>query len=181
MCPDAYEVFEGRYINYVVITSAADALNAALPAVPRGVVRTILGAHLTASVSETRYFWFSVMDPGGNFLMPVSLPINQLITPAVNQHFPFLKEGMEIKLFPGEVFYGFRSAATAGSTMTLAVRYIDAQLPIYEQYEPQVRRAQIKRRSDGQKISSGGGGSTGGEGGEAGPPPGGPGESIPGY
>jgi len=182
--PDAYQVYEGRYIVYASATSAANALLIDTPAVPRNTVWTILSACCGASVDETNTKWFSILDPLAGYEFVVTLPASFAGIAANYQMLPCVREGMEMKLFPGEKLRAKRSAATAGSTFTVFFRYIVSDLPIYEQYEPQVRRAQLKRSSSGQRSLAGGGG-VGGGGGEPGvpeaPPPGGPGESIPGY
>lgn len=178
--PDAYEVYEGRYLAEGISTSAANGLFEQVGPVPANRVWTILKARLAPSVAETQYVWFSVVTRTSQ-VVPVTAPIQAALAPAVEQNYPLLREGMELKLFPGEYIRAYRAAATAGSTIAIYAQYIDSPLPIYEEYEPQVRRAQIKKRSTGQRSIGGGGGSSGGEGPEAGPPPGGPGESIPGY
>lgn len=173
--PDAYEIFHGRFISKLEASSTLAGLLATSAAVPPNRVWTILSAILVVDADETRDFWFSVGSFAGYF--GVTIPQSFAIVGAANKWYPMLREGMELKLFPGETLCGHRAAATAGSTMVLHARYIESDLPIYEEYEPQVRRAQVKRRSSGQRISSGGGsGSAGGSGiesggGEGGAPP----------
>lgn len=177
--PDAYEVYEGRFLAVAANTSGAAALTSPLAAVPSGRVYTYLTAYLSTDDAVARNYWFAILR--GAYYFPITIPQSFTVAFGVYQDFPMLREGMEIKLFPGEQLVALRSAAGAGTTLSIIARYIDSPLPIYEEYEPQVRRAQLKKRSTGQRSIGGGGGSSGGEGPEAGPPPGGPGESIPGY
>jgi len=180
--PDAYEVYEARYIRTGAYTSAANALTAALGPVPAGKVWTYMSAYLSTDDAVARNYWFSILRAG--YYHPIVLPQSFTVAFGTYKDFPMLREGMEVKIFPGEYLVAHRDVAGVGTTLTIVARYIESDLRIYEEYEPQVRVAQLKRRSSGQR-SLGGGGGAGGGGGEPGvppaPPPGGPPESIPSY
>jgi hypothetical protein len=133
---DAYDLHEARLLQYGVATSGANGLAAASGAVPAGKVWTILAAFITVSVAETQAFWFSILKAGLDYF-PITFPVSFAVDPAVNKAIPMLTEGLEIKLYPGEFLYGFRAAATAGSSMTMKFRYIESDLPYYQYIDPQ--------------------------------------------
>lgn len=152
--PDAYSVYEARYVAEYTATSAANDLLISGPSTPRNKVRTIRFARVNCSVAETQNYWFGVVT-AASVVYPVTAPASVSIAPAVSQYYPMLREGMELKLYPGEYLRAYRAAATAGSTISLNIVYIESDLPIYEQYEPQLRRAIIRRSSSpGQRSVS---------------------------
>jgi hypothetical protein len=141
--PDAYIIGEGRYIQCRNSgLSVAGALLMDLAAVPRNCVWTILSALAYCSVSESQTYWFAVLAEDTNGY-PITIPQTAAINPAVSQWYPMLREGMEIKLFPGERLRIYRAAATAGSQIALYARIIESQLPLYEEFEPQLQRKRI--------------------------------------
>ncbi|HOV76328.1 MAG TPA: hypothetical protein PK967_20440 [Candidatus Hydrogenedentes bacterium] len=175
--PDAYALGEGRFLQNANSLSGANALFASLGPVPRNRVWTILSALAYCSVAETQTYWFAIISLDTN-RYPVTAPASASIAPAVTQWYPMLREGMELKLYPGESLYALRAAATAGSCIGLYIRYIDSQLPLYEEVEPQQQRKRISsvpsnigrgivaRTLPGSSPGSGGGGGGGGT-----PPP----------
>jgi hypothetical protein len=173
---DAYELHEGRLIQDGIAVSVADVLYAALGPVPVGKVWSILSASLYPSVSETRMVWFSIRARSGMF-HPVTVPVSNIAAPGIP--YPMLTMGMEVKLFPGEYLFAYRDVATAGSTITLRLRFIDSDLPYYSYVEPLAkvvqqaqRRGSITRASSvGAAIAAPSGvGRPGGGGGKKGEP-----------
>lgn len=168
--PDAYEVYEARFLmEGGPITSAANATTIDGLTCPANRVWTILSASYNPSVAETQTVLFYILSRSGIYY-PITQPVSIALSGTIL--FPLVREGMELKIFPGEKIGAFRGAATAGSTMTIAYRFIESALPLYEEYEPQVRRSQIRKRSSSGTRSIGGG--FGGGGGEGEPPPPGP-------
>lgn len=172
--PDSYEVYEGRFINQAAIGSGVNGHVCTLTAVPTNVVRTILSAHIDCGVSDTQNFWFAILR--GSVYYAITSPTNVALVPAVNKYHPLVREGMEVKLFPNESLCALREDHAVGSEMWLHVRYIDSPLPLYEEYEPQLRRAQIRKRGSSGQRSVGGGYGGGGEAGIIPPAPPGGGE-----
>lgn len=170
--PDAYELHEGRFIQRALNTSAADALQVWVPAVPAGKIWTLLSGFVTCSVAETQIYWAGIQSMGTQW--PILRPASFALAPAVYQNLPLVTEGMEIKIFAGEVLAGYRAAATGGSTMSIYVRYIENDLPLYEYIEPQeVRRLRRSAQAAIGSMVRGGGGGGGSSGGGIAPPGGG--------
>ncbi len=170
---EAYETHDARYIQYRSYGSAANALVVYGDVVPAGKVWTIIQAAIETSVAETQDFWFSVNASLINF--PVTTPTSFALAPASAKYYPMLREGMELRLYPGEKLAGQRAAATAGSTITIFYRWIETDLPYYKYIEP-LNRVVQSRRKHGEAYrttggispgspppSGGGGGSDGGE------------------
>jgi len=177
--PEAYELHEARFIQTKLVNSAANALYAEVGPVPAGKVWTILCAAGFPSVDETQTVWMAIFIPVGGLTFPITTPASMALkmTPPIFR--PGVTEGMEIKLYPGEYLRAYRGSATAGSSIYIAVRYIESDLPFYSYEEPQnkVVRQTFKRgsvyRASGGGISERGGGSGGpsGGGGGGGPKP----------
>jgi len=178
--PDAYDVKDGRYVQCRTAWSAANGLTIACGAgvVPAGKVRTYISALISGTVAESQIFWFAVQS--ATYMFPVTTPATFQITPAQQVFYPLVREGMEIKLFPGETLYALRQAATAGSGIGIYSRFIDVDLPYYS-YEDPLKKV-IQKRGHGQlthggtiiggsMIGSGGHGESGGGGGGGTPPP----------
>jgi len=171
--PDAYALGEARFINYGQSVAGAGALLVGTAQVPRNCVWTILSALAYCSVAETQVYWFAILGQDTNYY-PVTQPASISIAPAVVQWYPMLREGMELKLFPGEQLYAYRAAATAGSTLGLFFRYIESNLPLFNEVEPQLQRKLFSSRPSniGRGIAArilpgrapGGGGGEGGGG-----------------
>jgi uncharacterized membrane protein YgcG len=166
--PEAYEIHEGRLIQEVVVQSAANALSVFLPAVPVGIVRTMLQGSFYPSVAETRTVYFAIQSRTGS-QFPITVP--QTIALSTVILFPALTQGLEIKLWPGDLLCAFRDVATAGSTCLVRARFIDNDLPYYS-YEDPLKKV-IDQPQKHASIFRGGGGAAGGGGGGGGRPAGG--------
>jgi uncharacterized membrane protein YgcG len=161
--PDAFELHDAHFISDRAITSGAGALTITGPTVPAKKVWTILGASYSPSVAETRTVCWFIVTRAATYIA-ISFPTAILLPPG---NWPLLTQGMELKLFPGEALYVNRDVATAGSTITLAIRYIETDLPFYSYEEPlkkvvkaAARHGSVYRSSGG--ISTGGGSGGGG-------------------
>lgn len=137
---DAYPLHEGRFIQVAYANSGANGLSIGLPAVPAGKIWTVLQGLILNDVAggETQYIWFGVGNDGVLYY-PVTRPVQQLINPTTFMYFPLLTEGMELKLWPGDVLVARRAAATVGSTFSIYIRYIESDMPLYEYIEPQIK------------------------------------------
>lgn len=142
--PDAYEVHDGQFIQLAANGSVANALSIQLPAVPSGKVWTFLSAFLTVNVAETQDFWFSISSMG--FAFPVTIPVQFALAPAVGENFPLVREGMELKLWQGEQLFANRSAATAGSSITVIARYIETDMAFYREAD---KYKELRRKTGG--------------------------------
>lgn len=171
---DAYELHDGRFIQERAVTTGAAELVAPSAVVPDGKVWTILGAYVTCSANETKKYWFAINATGSGRPIPVTRPVDAAIANATYQYFPLVTEGLELRMYPGQYLCAFRDSATAGSTLTLVIRYIETDLPFYSYEEPQkkVVRSQAAHgsvyRSSGGISSAPGGGGTGVDGGGGG-------------
>lgn len=176
--PDAYHIHEGKFLQKESNGSGADALYISSSLTPPGRVRTILAAYIQVSAAETQTYWFAVVSQGSWF--PITAPTSRTITPAVSQWVPLVTEGMEVKLFPGEALQAHRAAATAGSSITIVLRFIETDMPIYEYVEPQLGH-RVRRSAMSSLITrrGGGGGGVGGPGGSPGGGGGGGGGPLP--
>lgn len=156
--PEAWEVYDGRFIQEWVGGSAANALAKGSNIVPAGKVWTILCATHTPSVNETQTVWFSIY---GRSTYDHVVTVPQSIALTVTMGMPMLTMGMELKLFPGETLFSHRAVATAGSTMNLYLRYIETDLPPFHYEDPQAKIQATKLRhglSLLRSAASGGGG-----------------------
>lgn len=152
---DAYSLAEVRLVQRSATTGGVAALYVAGPATPANTIRTILAAGYQPSATETRIVQFQIGGAGYN--IPITAPLSWVYTAGTGSYFPMLTEGTEIKLFPGEYIVVNREAATAGSTMQLLVRFVDADLPLYHYEEPQVVKRQANLRSQFLRRIGGGG------------------------
>lgn len=140
--PDAYEIYEARYLGTNTVISAVNELQADSAAVPAGRVWTILSATAFTSVDDTQDFWFTIHNPQLEGFL-VTLPTNFSMDVSASKYFPCQREGMELKLFPGEYLSAHRAGAAVGSTIGIQYRFIESPLPLYEEYEPQDARRRI--------------------------------------
>lgn len=138
--PDSYSVHELRLAQEYLLASAADQDAVGLTAVPSGIIRTILQASLNPSVAETKIVWFTVQTKAG-YTYPITVPTSVALTTVVT--YPLLTQGLELKLLPGDILRANRDSHTAGSTITLIVRYLDSTMPLYEELD---LHAQQRRR-----------------------------------
>ncbi len=159
---DAYELHDGRFIETVGVWSAANALVCEGTTCPEGRIRTLLQAWATCSVGETQDYWFSIKHRDSVYY-PITAPQEFIVNGAINRTVPCLREGLEIKLFPGDKLCVHRDANTVGSTLGIYTRWIETDLPYYSYVEPQnkVMRSTMKHgstfRSSGGISPSGGG------------------------
>lgn len=155
--PDGYSLHDGLFVQERASTSGAGATGVSMGLnVPAGKVYTILSAELHPSVNETQTYYFAIVTRNSN-VYPVTIPTSVALTSTLP--YPMLTEGTEIKMFPGEHLSGYRVAATAGSTLSMNVRWIETDLPPYEYIEPQERKriAAFKRAIVPDPIKSFGG------------------------
>jgi hypothetical protein len=161
--PEAYDLHEARFIQYLSYTTAVNGTLVLLGPVPSGKVWTILSGSLYPSVNETQSFWWGIRNPAGTYFQittPTSLNLN---TGATAFGCPILREGMEIKLYPGEYLTGHRSSNTAGSTLSGYIRFIESDLPFYSYSEP-LKKVVEASKTHGSVYRNTGGISTGGSG-----------------
>jgi len=156
--PDAYDIYDGRFLQERQISSSAGGLYAQIGPVPAGKVWTIFQAYLNTSDGETQNFWFSVVSRADR-AYPVTLPQEFTTDPGVAKFFPMLREGMELKLFPGEYLRARRAAATEGTTITISAKFSETDLPLYRYIEPQ-RQIPTRRQAHGQSLAPTSGGTS---------------------
>lgn len=165
--PDAYALSDLRYVNEATYTSGNEELLVDSAAVPANKFWTILQAVIVSSVAETRSLWFAVYPQSAN-PYPVTTPESFAANLAIGKNYPMLREGMELKLMPGDRIRAYRDAATAGSVMYLFMRYVESDMPLYEQFEPQLQRAGLRVSSIVRRVVGGSTMAPVGPGGEAG-------------
>lgn len=147
--PEAYSVFDAKFLQWAGSVSAANALTVlALSGVPDGKVWTILGASYYPSTAETRTVAYGVYNGGRVF--PVTIAESWPYVGNTNLGLALLREGMELRLYPGDYLFVARDAATAGSTMSLFFRYIETDLPPYRYLDPQ---SQVLRRVESHSAN----------------------------
>jgi hypothetical protein len=143
---DGYEIHDGRFIQTRLQTSAADAVVVNSAAVPAGKVWTVLMGLYVPSVGETRTVFWSIVTSSGQ-VYPIRVPVS--IALSATLPYPLLTEGLELKLWPGDIVRMTRDVATAGSSMTSSIRLIETDLPFYSYEDPQQKiiRKMVQRRS----------------------------------
>jgi hypothetical protein len=156
--PDAYELHDLRFPQIFVLPSAANALSVTSTVCPVGKIRTMLAGEYVPSVAETRTCYWAIFTAG--YSMPVTYPASVALSPTIG--LPLLTMGMELKLLPGEYVQIFRDVATAGSSMTMVLRYIETELPPFRYDDPQ-NKIRAQKFKHGQSITRGisGGGPSG--------------------
>jgi hypothetical protein len=165
--PDAYETFDGRFVQYKTSVSGANGHFVTVGPVPPGKVWTVLSAIGYPSVDETQDYWFSVFK-SGVAQFQITHPEEHIFDISEENYMPMLREGMEFKVYPGEYVMFSRDGHTAGSTVTLFIRFLETDLPYYRYTEPLKSVVQVKR-AHGSVFRQTGGISTGGGAGT--PPP----------
>lgn len=178
--PEAYSLAESRFIQHINGVSALNAHIALIGPVPAGKIWTILCAIGQCSADDTQDYWFGVY---------VSSVVNYSVTHPEEHAFdvseanwiPMLREGMEIKLFPGEYLSFNRDGHVAGSTISIFARIIESDLPLFTYEEPQIVKRQKVALSTIKSLMSGGGSRGSGPGSSPGSIPrgGGGGRGIP--
>jgi hypothetical protein len=175
---DAFELHDARLIQERSVDSAANALGAQFGPVPEGRIWTVFAASFHPSVTETQTVFFYIIGRSGYIhaiTTPESVSLGLLVS------WPALTMGMDIKLFPGEYIRCVRGAATAGSTCSLTLRFIENYLPYYS-YEDPLKKVIVQPKKHGsifRAIAGTGGGGGGGGGGRVPPAGGGGGEPQP--
>lgn len=160
--PEAYELHEARFVQEKVNTSAANGLTTNIGPVPAGKVWTLLAGYLMPSTAETKTVWFVISGQSSSY--PVTVPATIALSNVIP--FPLLTDGMELKMYPGQQLRAYRDSATAGSTISMGIEFIESDLPYYAYEEPQnkvvrkVAQHGSVYRSSGA-ISPGGGGGVG--------------------
>lgn len=127
-----FELHEARYKQQVIAQSAVNGLTATSPAVPANKYWTVLEACLFPSAAETRTVQWAILS--GAVLLPVTIPVAIALSSTIL--FPLMTEGMQLTMWPGDQLRATRDVATAGSSMTIIVRYIESDLPYYSYVEP---------------------------------------------
>jgi len=143
-----FDPSEYKFVQYMTVQSAADALYVGLAEVPPNTLWTIRAATIRPSVAETRTFWFAVQGGSWSMSIPITWPTSLAAAGATGISAAFVKEGMEFTLGPGERLYGFRDVATAGSTITIAAALVVHDLPIYRYTEPLIEDRKKKQFAD---------------------------------
>ena len=172
---DAYGLHETRFIQTTVATSAANADEVWIGPCPVGKIRTILSGLYYPSVNETQVCTWMVLSHGQYF--PITVPVSVSLNPTL---LPPITEGLEVKIYGGEYIGCRRSSHTAASTMFIAIRFIETDMPYYSYEEPQrkVVKQYLRHVSSFRSVGGvagggplpGGGHSGGGEGGGGGEP-----------
>lgn len=170
--PDGYAITDAHFIQYIVNVSAANDHTVLAGPVPNGKIWTILSAVGFPSVNETQDYWFAIYKAGFT-PFNVTFPSQIAFLAAEANGCPLVREGMELKLFPGEYLEFLRDAHTVGSTISIGVRYVESDMPLYEYIEPQLAKRMNKMRSEVVQRAAAAGGSGGGGGGTGRPPGGG--------
>lgn len=151
--PDAYGIYDGKFLQEYAVASAVNALSVASPTVPADRVWTIFSASYYPNVAETKTVYFAIHSNKSGLGYPISIPMSIALSIAL--YFPALLYGDEMKLWPGEYLFVLRDSATAGSAMQLNMRYIDVQIPLYREYEAQRERREMDFRSMVSKTTGG--------------------------
>lgn len=137
---DAYRLDELRFPQEYTKSSAVagTSIDCTDFVVPANTVRTILYFSYQVDAAENR--WLSIMLLGAvthAIRGPFNYDGNNGVPCAV------LEQGMEIRMLPGDRIRVDRSAATAGSTATIRIRYVDHFIPFQKWVEPQDARKRM--------------------------------------
>jgi len=157
--PDAYNLGEGRFLQHRNNTSGVNSHLVTIGPVPAGKIWTVLSAVGAPSVDESQEVWF-VIYIAGMALYGITAPVTHTFDVSEANWIPCLREGMEIKLFPGESLGFCRAGHTVGSTISLNARLIETDLPLYTYEEPQVIKRQAQALSTLRQVVGGGTGIT---------------------
>lgn len=154
---------EARLIQYRSNVSAANALSIGGTGPPPGKIWNVLAVSYMPSVAENQVVSFQKVIPG-LYVMALMNPVSLNLNPAPATP---IEQGMEFFLLPGEYLQASRVAATAGSTITLSIEFIEIDLPIYSYDEPLIVHRQQRALSSLRTRLAGGSGR--GSGGAEGP------------
>lgn len=142
----AYRLDEGRWLYDKSIASAVAGTSAfdSSFVVPAGRLWAVIFASVNVDMAETRDFTLCVYNAlRGSLTHGIAMRAAAL---AGGAPIPLLTEGSELLMWPGDRPSVIRSAATAGSTMTLYLRIIETDLPPLTYIDPQKLIAQNRRR-----------------------------------
>lgn len=150
--PEAYELYDCKFVQWTSSTSAANALTVLCTTpVPAGKLWTIIGGVYYPSAAETRTVVFGIYNP--SYVYPITKAESWAYVGNTNLGLSPVREGMEIKLYPGDYLFVARDVATAGSTMTIGFRFIESDLPLLRYVEPQ-RQVPSRRQAHSTGLRS---------------------------
>lgn len=149
-----WQLHEARLVQIRSITSGAGdvLISFANSPVPAGKVWCVIGVGYKPSVAETKVIAFERITAsayGVALLNPISLPLNPATATCIEQ-------GMEFFLLPSEYILARRDSATAGSTMSLTMEFVEIDLPLYTYDEPQIVKRQDRALSSIRNRLGGG-------------------------
>ena len=144
-----WNLCEVRLLQNRNATSAADAEAVSVGPVPAGKIWVVLEVGYIPSVAETQTIGFHKQNAGNSFglLNPLSMALNPAYATCIEQ-------GMELMMWPGERMIVVRGDHTAGSTMYLAINFVEIDLPLYTYEEPQVVKRQNRAISTLRQMIS---------------------------
>ncbi len=114
---------EVRFIQEQTETSAAGATGITISLVPARRIRIIYAADVKPSVAETQDYACSLRTKAGNDIT-LQNDNNQDLTTAIGYALRRI-----VTLYPGEQLVFFRGAATAGSTFSARVVFVELGVP----------------------------------------------------
>lgn len=145
---------EARQAQWRYNTSAVAALSVGTAAiVPAGKVWCVFGVGYIPSVAETKIISFEKINANAGIGVGLLNPVSMLLNPASAT---CIEQGMELFLLPGEYIQARRDSATAGSTMTIYMEFVEIDLPLYVYDEPQVVKRQERAISSVRQRLGGG-------------------------
>lgn len=151
MSPEAYGLQELRLIQQYFLTSAADATALDLTTVPAGKIWTVLAIGYYPSVNETQTVMITKVLANGR-VVSIMNPQSVALQPMLFG----LDQGLTVQLYPGENLRIRRGAATAGSTMSCTMQYVESDLPLYFYVEPQeekrIRQAALQAAGEAARM-----------------------------
>lgn len=157
--PESFAAAEFRLVQERAEVSGANWLELAFTSlVPAGKIWTVIAFGYKPSVAETKTISIGKYTRSGAemaIMNPVSLALNPMVcTP--------LEQNAFIDLLPGEGLTVRRDSATAGSTMSVTMQYIEWDMPLYDYIEPQeaarIKRATVATMAERIRTAVGGGG-----------------------
>lgn len=153
--PGYWNLSEARLVQERRNLSAAnaDSITCGYPGPPDGKMWVVTAFGYYPSVGETQLIGATKISgrTGAYFSLynPVSLTLNPPL-------FTFLEQGLEALFFPLEYLQITRGNHTAGSTMSVAMQFVEIDMPLYEYIEPQeAKRLTLARTKIIQAMGSG--------------------------
>jgi hypothetical protein len=155
----AYDLHEIKLLQEPYVNSAADALFVNSPTVPAGRIWTVLAATCYPSVAETQSVQVSVASTRAGTVYALTNPVSIALSSPLR--YAVVPVGNELQMYPGEYLQFRRGAATAGSSIVIAIRFVETDLPMYAYRDVQhkVMRRGIAPRPISVQRSGGGPGS----------------------